>query len=80
MRIPRDLSGKQLAKALELTGYKVTRQTGSHMRLTCNEPQQHHITIPSHDPIRVGTLSAIISDVADNLGVSKDELLKKLFL
>ncbi len=79
MRIPRSLSGKQLARALEQIGYRVTRQTGSHMRLTCNEPNQHHITIPNHDSIRIGTLSAIISDVANNLGIPKDELIRKLF-
>jgi len=79
MRIPRSTSGKQLAKALEQIGYQVTRQTGSHMRLTCNEPNQHHITIPNHDSIRIGTLSAIIADVANNLGIPKDELIRKLF-
>ena len=51
MRIPRSVSGKQLARALEQVGYQVTRQTGSHMRLTCNEPNQHHITIPNHDSV-----------------------------
>ena len=79
MRIPRSVSGKQLARALEQVGYQITRQTGSHMRLTCNEPNQHHITIPNHDSIRIGTLSAIISDVANNLGIPKDELIRKLF-
>ena len=34
MRLPRDLSGKDLAKALKTLGYRATRQTGSHMRLT----------------------------------------------
>ena len=79
MRVPRSVSGKQLARALEQIGYQITRQAGSHMRLTCNEPNQHHITIPNHDSIRIGTLSAIISDVANNLGIPKDELIRKLF-
>jgi predicted RNA binding protein YcfA (HicA-like mRNA interferase family) len=34
MRLPRDLSGEDLAGALKVFGYQVTRQTGSHMRLT----------------------------------------------
>lgn len=34
MRVPRDLSGVDLVKRLERMGYSVTRQTGSHMRLT----------------------------------------------
>jgi len=34
MKLPRDISGEELAKLLRKYGYKVTRQTGSHMRLT----------------------------------------------
>lgn len=58
MKLPRDVSGDDLAKALKVLGYKVTRQTGSHMRLTTIEGGEHHITIPRHDPLRVGTFAA----------------------
>ena len=34
MRLPRDLSGIELDVKLEKYGYQITRQTGSHMRLT----------------------------------------------
>jgi predicted RNA binding protein YcfA (HicA-like mRNA interferase family) len=34
MRLPRDLSGPDLAQALGALGYRVTRQIGSHLRLT----------------------------------------------
>jgi predicted RNA binding protein YcfA (HicA-like mRNA interferase family) len=37
MKLPRDLSGEALAKALERLGYTVDRQTGSHIRLTTQE-------------------------------------------
>ena len=37
MKLPRDLSGSDLARALQVLGYRVTRQTGSHMRLTTTE-------------------------------------------
>lgn len=76
MRIPRDISGKELAKRLSAYGYKVVRQTGSHMRLATGD---HHITIPAHDPLRVGTLSNILSDIADHLGKTKEELARELF-
>jgi predicted RNA binding protein YcfA (HicA-like mRNA interferase family) len=79
MRLPRDVSGASLAKALGSLGYRLTRQTGSHMRLTCDLPAQHHITIPAHDQLRIGTLSAIPGDVAAQQGLSRDELLVKLF-
>ena len=79
MKLPRDVSGASLAKALAPLGYHVTRQTGSHMRLTYERPKQHHITIPAHDLLRIGTLSAILGDVAAQQGLTRDELLARLF-
>lgn len=55
MRLPRDISGDRLTKALKMFGYSVTRQTGSHMRLTTLERGEHHITVPNHDPLRLGS-------------------------
>ncbi|MEE9319525.1 MAG: type II toxin-antitoxin system HicA family toxin [Granulosicoccus sp.] len=77
--MPRDLSGAQLVKALQTLGYNATRQTGSHIRLSSDSPEEHHITIPNHDSLRVGTLSAILADVATHQGLSRDELLERLF-
>ncbi len=48
MRLPRDLSGSDLAQALHKLGYSITRQTGSHLRLTTHEHGEHHLTIPQH--------------------------------
>ena len=79
MKLPRDLSGAELAKALAKSGYRITRQTGSHIRLTTASPTQHHVTIPAHDPLKVGTLSAILGDVAAHLRIERDELLRRLF-
>lgn len=79
MKLPRDLSGDELAKAFGQLGYQVTRQTGSHLRLTTAEPQEHHVTIPRHDSLRLGTLSAILRDVANHQGVTREELAEKLF-
>ncbi len=52
MKLPRDLSGAKLIRALGKLDYRVTRQAGSHVRLTTDTPSQHHITIPNHDPLR----------------------------
>lgn len=79
MRLPRDLSGEDLAKKLKKLGYAPTRQVGSHVRLTTREGGEHHVTIPMHGSLRLGTLSGIITEVAAHFGVSKDELAKKLF-
>ena len=79
MKLPRNLSGDELAQALKRLGYTVTRQTGSHMRLTTQQQGEHHLTIPCHNPLRVGTLNAILSEVAAHLGQTRDELLIELF-
>jgi predicted RNA binding protein YcfA (HicA-like mRNA interferase family) len=79
MRLPRDLSGSDLTKALRKVGYQVVRQSGSHIRLTCELGGQHHLTIPAHDPLKVGTLAAILSDVASHLKLARDDLIKRLF-
>ena len=80
MRIPRNLSGRKLAKQLEIFGYRITRQTGSHARLTTLKNGKHDITIPLHSNLRVGTLSRILLDVSSHLKLSRKELLEKMDL
>ena len=79
MKIPRDIDAIRLMKILKIYGYAITRQTGSHIRLTTNQKGEHHITIPNHNPIKIGTLSAILSDVAKHLKKTKEEILQELF-
>ena len=78
-RIPRDISGQELVKALSQLGYSVTRQVGSHIRLSTLENGEHHITIPNHNPIRIGTLSNILNDIAIHFQFSKEEIIEKVF-
>jgi predicted RNA binding protein YcfA (HicA-like mRNA interferase family) len=78
VRLPRDLSGDDLVQLLRRRGYAVVRQTGSHLRLTTESGGTHHVTIPRHDPLRLGTLSGILADVALHFGVSKEELVRDL--
>ena len=79
MKLPRDLTGVELSKRLARLGYTVTRQTGSHLRLTSGQHGEHHVTVPRHDPLRVGTLAAILDAVAAHHGLSRDALLDRLF-
>lgn len=79
MRLPRDLSGPDLVRALRTLGYQVTRQTGSHLRLTTLQHGEHHITIPQHNPLRVGTLAAILGNIAQHFEISRDDLASRLF-
>ncbi len=79
MKVPRDISGNDLLKLLKAYGYEPTRQAGSHIRLTTQQMGEHHITIPNHSPLKVGTLSAIVAEVAAHLGQSKEQVMQKLF-
>ena len=55
MRLPRDLSGRDLAALLRCHyGYDIARQTGG--------------------PLRVGTLAAILGEVASHHGITRSEL------
>jgi predicted RNA binding protein YcfA (HicA-like mRNA interferase family) len=78
-RIPRDLSGDDLIKALARYGYEPTRQTGSHVRLTTSQNGQHHVTVPRHDALRLGTLNNILRAVAAHLELTRDDILEELF-
>ena len=80
MRLPRDLSGHELAKLLGRYGDAVVRQSGSHLQLkTAVRGTDHHVTIPSHAVLKVGTLHAIISSVAAYLGLSRSQIMLELF-
>jgi len=73
------LTGQELARSLAKLGYISDRQTGSHLRLTTQENGEHHITIPNHSPIKLGTLSAILREIAEHFDIDRDELLSRLF-
>lgn len=80
MKLPSNVAGNELIKSLQKIGYFVSRQKGSHIRLSCSLPSgEHHVTIPNHDPIKIGTLSSIISDIAQAHKISKQELIDKIF-
>ncbi|MDD5483758.1 MAG: type II toxin-antitoxin system HicA family toxin [Kiritimatiellae bacterium] len=80
MKIPRDTSASELIKALRCLGYSVTRQTGSHVRVTTAQDGQHHETIPNHAPLKVGTLNGILKSVAVHHRISNEKLLQMLEL
>jgi predicted RNA binding protein YcfA (HicA-like mRNA interferase family) len=79
MKAPRDMSGQQLAKALAAFGCEITRQTGSHIRPTTTTGGQHHLTIPNHTSLRIGLLAAVLADVAQHFGHTREEVAKRLF-
>ena len=80
MKIPRDLSGPDLVKALRALGYERVRQDGSHMRLTTKQGGQHHVTVPNHSPIKLGTLTGILKAVAAHHKLTVEDLVRQLGL
>jgi predicted RNA binding protein YcfA (HicA-like mRNA interferase family) len=77
MKIPRDLSGQELAQKLcQNWAYRVVHQEGSHMVLETGDPSHQRIAIPAHKSLRIGTLNAILRAVARHKGVERSELLK----
>ena len=80
MKIPRNISGKELVKVLKVFGYEVVRQNGSHLTVTTEMNGQHHLAIPNHDSIKIGTFNGIINRVALHFNLDKQEVLKNYFL
>ncbi len=78
MKLPRDLSGGDLVRALKRLGYKQTRQTGSHVRMTISAPRQAHLTVPLTRAIPAGTLAALIKDAAIHLETTVDDILSRI--
>ena len=78
MKIPRDVSGAELVQSLGTFGYTKVRQTGSHIQLVSTLKGEHHLTIPLHSPVKIGTLNAILKLVAEHFKISKQEVLEKI--
>jgi predicted RNA binding protein YcfA (HicA-like mRNA interferase family) len=79
-KIPRNINAEQLIKKLGKYGYKIDRQVGSHIRLsTTIIAEKHSITIPAHDPLKIGTLNKILNDISLYLNISKNDLIKTIF-
>jgi len=60
--------------------YESVRQKGDHVYMTTAIKGEHHIAIPLHRAVIVGTLSSILAAVADHLGMSREELLRAMKL
>lgn len=81
MKIPRDVHGDELVKALRVLGCTIVRRDGSHIRLTTQMNGEHHLTIPDHRPLKTGTLvRGVLKPVAAHHNLTVEELLERLEL
>jgi predicted RNA binding protein YcfA (HicA-like mRNA interferase family) len=80
VKVRRDLGGEELARRLAVFGYKVVRRSGSHIRLTSTRMStEHHVTIPAHRVLKVGTLASVLKDVAGYLQIERKALDREIF-
>jgi len=79
MKIPRDVSGTHSPIPLcRRWRYAKVHQVGSHIILETSEPARQRISIPDHDPLRLGTLISILRSVAQHKGVTRAEIIASL--
>ena len=71
MRLPRDLSGNQVVRALKRLGFTQDRQVGSHVRLSRGALR---VTVPVPGTVAIGTLKSILRQSS----VTAEELLAAL--
>ena len=71
------ISGEDLIRHLnKCWEYQRVHQVGSHVILQTEQPTPHRVAVPAHNPLRVGTLDAILAAIAAHKGVSKEDVLK----
>ena len=81
MKIPRNVSGADLIRALRVLGYGRVRQDGSHIRLSTSVNGEHHVTVPNHRPLKTGTLlGGVLKPVAAHHKLTVEELIEKIGL
>jgi len=71
VKLPRDVSGVQAARALKRVGYVEMRQTGSHLIL---RRENRTVVVPQHKPLKPGTLKGVI----EQAGLTVEQFLAEL--
>jgi predicted RNA binding protein YcfA (HicA-like mRNA interferase family) len=71
VKLPRDVSGGDAVRALRRLGFTVTRQDGSHIRLSKGD---RHVTVPNHRALVPKTLQSIMRQA----GVTVEEFVEQL--
>jgi predicted RNA binding protein YcfA (HicA-like mRNA interferase family) len=78
MKLPRGVSADRVIHTLQHLEYTVIRQKGSHVRLQHPGPPTHTITVPLHNPLKIGTLHGILAEVALMRSVTIESLVELL--
>jgi predicted RNA binding protein YcfA (HicA-like mRNA interferase family) len=73
MKLPTDVSGDDLRRALERIGFVFRRQKDSHMILRRDDPASR-VVVPNHRRLRPGTLRQILHEAGLSVEQLKDLL------
>jgi len=71
VKLPRDLAGADTMKALRRLGFSVTRQEGSHIRMSKGAT---HVTVPNHKTVLSKTLQSVLRQAGVSLADFIDSL------
>jgi predicted RNA binding protein YcfA (HicA-like mRNA interferase family) len=71
VKLPRDLSGQRVVRALLRLGFVQERQEGSHVRLSKNNLR---VTVPNHPALAPKTLQSILRQAQLAIEQLKDAL------
>ncbi len=71
MKLPRDLSGTDIVKALQRLGFAVVRQEGSHIRM---QREATRVTIPNHKAIAPKTLQSLLKQAGVTIEALREAL------
>ncbi len=79
MKLPRNVNGDDFADHI-CRHWEYTRitQVGSHIMLRTETPSRARQVIPAHKPLKLGTFSKILSQIAVHKGVSREDILRDL--
>jgi predicted RNA binding protein YcfA (HicA-like mRNA interferase family) len=77
-KLPRNISGTQLAQALTKLGYETVRQRGSHITVRTTQSGKHTLHIPLHRNLKPGMISLLLAQVQQHFGLTRGELLEAL--
>ena len=73
------MSTDELIRRLKRFGYRPTRQTGSHIRLTTERNGQHHITLPQKRQLTIGKINAVVWEMVRQFGIDRKTLVAQVF-
>lgn len=71
MKLPRDVNGGEVVRALQRLGFEHRRQTGSHVIL---RREGRTLVVPMHKPLKPGTLRGIIEQAGVDIETFRDAL------